>query len=104
VDYDLGVFIRISTNVKIWNNPLTAKQAFSILEEWVAQPGVVILQPGPRHLPLLQRLVTQFSAGGALVTDAILAALAIENGAQLASTDQDFRRFPELRWINPLDA
>lgn len=84
-------------------NPLSAKRAFAILEEWIAQPGVVVLQPGPRHMEILKRLILEYSVTGPLVTDAILAALAIENGALLASTDQDFRRFAELRWINPLN-
>ena len=95
-------FIRIATNSRIWPNPLSAKQAFAIIEEWIAQPGVVVLQPGPRHTEILKRLIMEHSVTGPLVTDAVLAALAIENGAFLASTDQDFRRFPDLRWTNPL--
>ena len=95
-------FIRIATNSRIWSNPLSAKQVFAIVEEWIAQPGVAILQPGPRHTEILKRLIIEHSVTGPLVTDAVLAALALENGAFLASTDQDFRRFPDLRWTNPL--
>ena len=95
-------FIRIATNSRIWPNPLSAEQVFAIIEEWIAQPGVVVLQPGPRHTEILKRLMIEHSVTGPLVTDAILAALALENGAFLASTDQDFRRFPDLRWTNPL--
>lgn len=98
----LWAFIRIATNSRIWSNPLSAHQVFAIIEEWIAQPGVVVLQPGPRHAEILKRLMVEFSVTGPLVADAILAALALENGALLASTDQDFRRFPELRWTNPL--
>lgn len=98
----LWAFVRIATNSRIWSNPLSAHQAFAIIEEWIAQPGVIVLQPGPRHAEILKRLIIEFSVTGPLVTDAILAALALENGALLASTDQDFRRFPELRWTNPL--
>jgi predicted nucleic acid-binding protein len=65
-------------------------------------PGVVVLQPGPRHLPLLQRAATESGAVGPLLTDAILAALALETGAKVASTDRDFARFPASRWVNPL--
>ena len=97
-------FIRIATNSRIWSNPLSAQQAFAIIDKWVAQPGVVVLQPGPRHGEILKRLIVEYGVTGPLVTDAVLAALAIENGALLASTDQDFRRFPELRWTNPLSA
>jgi len=95
-------FVRISTNSRIWANPRSAKEAFDIVGEWLAQPGVVLLQPGPRHAEILKKLVIDHSATGPLVTDAVLAALAMEYGALLASTDQDFRRFPDLRWLNPL--
>lgn len=95
-------FIRIATNSRIWSHPLSARRVFAILEEWMAQPGVVVLQPGPRHGEILHRLMIEYGVTGPLVADAVLAALALENGALLASTDQDFRRFPELRWTNPL--
>lgn len=98
----LWAFARICTNSRIWANPRSAKEAFVLIREWLAQPGVVILQPGPRHSEILELLVINHGATGPLLTDAVLAALAIESGALLASTDQDFRRFPGLRWINPL--
>jgi hypothetical protein len=98
----IWAFVRISTNPRIWANPLSATQAFAIVKDWIAQPGVILLQVGPRHAELLERMVSEYAATGPLVTDAVLAALAIENGALLASTDQDFRRFPILRWVNPL--
>jgi uncharacterized protein len=98
----LWAFVRISTNSRIWANPRPAKEAFAIVREWLAQPGVVVLQPGPRHAEILELLVVNHAATGPLVTDAVLAALAIENGATLASTDQGFRRFPMLQWIDPL--
>jgi uncharacterized protein len=95
-------FIRISTNSRIWANPLPSTEAFAIVGEWLAQPGVIPLHPGPLHAEILERLVGDCGAIRPLVTDAVLAALAMEHGALLASTDQDFRRFPELRWVNPL--
>jgi toxin-antitoxin system PIN domain toxin len=95
-------FIRISTNPAIWPRPFTAKQAFAVIGEWIAQPGVIVLQPGPRHAELLKRLLVEYHVTGPMVTDAVLAALTLEYGATLASTDQDFRRFPELRWQNPI--
>ena len=98
----LWAFVRIATNSRIWPNPLSAGRAFAILEEWLSQPGVVVIQPGPAHAEILKRLVLAYSVTGPLVTDAVLAAVAMEHGATLASTDQDFRRFPELRWIHPL--
>jgi toxin-antitoxin system PIN domain toxin len=99
----IWAFLRICTNSRIWANPLHAQQAFAIVGEWLSQPGVVILQPGPRHAELLERIVVEHHATGALMTDAVLAAIAIEQGATLASSDQDFRRFRALRWINPLE-
>lgn len=98
----LWAFIRISTNARIWANPKSPAEACSLIKGWLKQPGVVVPEPGPRHAEILERMITAFSVTGPLVTDAALAALAIEHGATLASTDQDFRRFPEVRWINPL--
>ena len=98
----IWAFIRISTSSRILSTPLEPKKAFEVIADWVAQPGVIVVQPGPRHAELLERLVLTYGAAGPLVTDAVLAALAIEHGAVLASTDQDFRRFAELRWVNPL--
>ena len=98
----LWAFLRICTNPRIWENPRPAQDAFALIREWLAQPGVVVPQPGPRHAEILELLVVNHGAAGARLTDAALAALAIEHGATLASTDQDFRRFPGLRWIDPL--
>ena len=99
----IWAFLRISTNSRIWTSPLTVKRALGIIKEWIAQPRVVVLNPGPRHAEILERLVNKHGVTGALMTDAVLAGLAIENGALLASTDQHFSRFSELRWVNPLD-
>ena len=98
----MWAFIRISTNSRIWENPRSAGDAFVVIGEWLRQPGVVPVNPGPRHAEILERLISDHGATGPLVTDAVLAALAMENGALLASTDQHFRRFPTLRWLNPL--
>lgn len=95
-------FVRIATNPRIWQNPLGATQAFAILDQWWTQPDVIALQPGRRHRQILESLIVEDSAIGPLVTDAALAALAVENGAVLTSTDQDFSRFRSLRWLNPV--
>ena len=99
----IWAFLRISTNPRLWPRPRAAAEAFAIAGSWLAHPAVVIPQPGPRHAEILQTLVVDQRATGPLLTDAVLAALAIENGARLASTDRDFRRFPSLNWLNPLD-
>lgn len=98
----LWAFIRISTNSRIWSNPRPAAEAFAIVREWLAQSGVVPLQAGPLHLEILEKLSKDHGVVGPLATDAVLAAIAIEHGASLASTDQDFRRFTGLKWVNPL--
>jgi toxin-antitoxin system PIN domain toxin len=98
----IWAFIRICTNPRARKNPLLVKEAFAIIDQWLTQPDVILLQPGPRHKEILEQLIEAHHASGPLVTDAVLAALAIENGALLASTDQDFSRFQELRWVNPL--
>lgn len=98
----LWAFLRISTNPRIWPNPKPAAEAFKIVGELLALPGVILLQAGPRHLELLESLIAKYKAAGPLVSDAVLAAMALENGAALASTDRHFSRFENLRWINPL--
>ena len=99
----IWAFLRICTNPRVWDNALPAKKAFAIVREWLAQPAVILLQPGPRHWELLEPIVLEHNATGPLATHAVLACLAIENGALLASTDRQFSRFKGLRWINPLD-
>jgi toxin-antitoxin system PIN domain toxin len=95
-------FIRISTNERLWPNPGTVKQVFGIVRSLLARPNVTPVNPGLRHTEILERLIGDHRAAGSLTTDAALAALALENGAELASCDQDFSRFTGLRWVNPL--
>lgn len=96
-------FLRISTNRRRGPHPAMSELALRRIEEWLRQPDVRIVQPGTRHLEILGSLIVRYEACGPLVSDAILAALAIEHGATLASTDRDFSRFPNLKWVNPLD-
>lgn len=98
----LWAFLRISTNPRLWPNPKSAEDAFRVIRELLAQPRVAIVRPEARHAEMLERLVIKHRATGPLSTDAVLAALALEHGATLASTDQDFSRFTDLRWVNPL--
>jgi toxin-antitoxin system PIN domain toxin len=98
----LWAFVRLVTNPRVWPNPKTPKEAFEIVREWLALPSVVVVQPGPRHAEILERMVVDNRAAGPLTTDAALAALAIEHGATLASADRDFSRFQGLRWVNPI--
>jgi hypothetical protein len=100
----LWAFVRISTNPRISETPLDPRAAIRTLQDLLAGPRVRIVEPGPHHIRILEKLVVDGQASGPRVTDAALAALAIEHGATLASTDRDFSRFPNLRWINPLTA
>lgn len=98
----LLAFIRLSTSRRVFANPLTPVEAFDIVEGWLAQPCSVIVEPTTRHLGIWRGLVEPIGTAANLTTDAHLAAIAIEHGAQLLSADRDFGRFPGLRWANPL--
>lgn len=100
----LWAFFRISTNPRVFERPLGVEEAQGIISLWLEQPNVGVLEPGERHWEILCELTLQGQASGPLVMDAALAALAIEHGATLCSTDRDFARFDGLRWINPLVA
>ena len=95
-------FIRIMTNPRAMLNPMPVGDAVAAAKSWLDLPNVDIIEPGPRHAEILFRLLRQVGVAGNLTTDAHLAALAIEHQARLASTDNDFARFPGLRWFNPL--
>jgi uncharacterized protein len=97
-------FVRLTTNPRIFARPLTVERAFDVLEAWTAQHHVVPIEPTPRHQAVVRGLLQSVGTAGNLVTDAHLAALAIEHGAALYSADADFTRFPGLRWTNPLTA
>lgn len=100
----ITAFIRIGTNPRAFPNPFTVVEATEIVSEWLARPQAVILTPGERHWAILRELLTQGQAAGPLAMDAHLAALAIEHGAVLATTDRDFSRFLGLQIINPISA
>ena len=100
----LWAFIRVATNPRLSPAAKPAAEAFRIVRTLLAQSKVIVIEPGPRHAEILEHLVIDYKISGPLFTDAALAALAIEHGATLASTDRDFSRFPNLRWINPLAA
>jgi toxin-antitoxin system PIN domain toxin len=98
----LNAFIRIGTSPRVFEHPLYLDQALARLQSWLGQPCTRIVLPTERHWTVFQRMVREGQAVANLVTDAHLAALAIEHGCDLASTDSDFSRFPGLRWRNPL--
>ena len=98
----LWAFLRISTNPQVYESPLSIAEADRAVSSWLAQPVAGILEPGERHWDILRRLATDGQAAGALMMDAALAAVAVEHGATLYTTDRDFARFSELKWTNPL--
>jgi toxin-antitoxin system PIN domain toxin len=95
-------FLRISTNPRVFEHPLTIREAREMVALWLAQPIAGILEPADRHLEILAGLLDDGQSSGPLVMDAALAAIAIEHGATLCSTDRDFARFPDLMWLDPL--
>jgi toxin-antitoxin system PIN domain toxin len=95
-------FLRLTTRPGLFRHPLPINTAFDLLASWLDQPGATVVHPGPRHLTVLRELLRPLGTGGNLTSDAHLAALAIEHGAELCSTDTDFARFNGLKWRNPL--
>ena len=95
-------FVRITTRAGIMGNPLTPEQAVGFVDEWLAQPYAVLVGPGEDHWPVLRNLLLATGTAGNLTSDAHLAALAIEHGCEIASADNDFRRFPGITLVNPL--
>lgn len=98
----LSAFIRIGTNPRVFEYPLSLEQALTRVQSWLDQPCTRVVLPTERHWIVLKQMLTDGQGVANLVTDAHLAALAIEHGCELASTDSDFARFPKLKWRNPL--
>jgi uncharacterized protein len=95
-------FLRICTNARVFPAPLTPNAALDYVGEWLDLPLVQAVGPGRNHWPILRNLLSQTGAGGNLTTDAHIAALALEHGCTLYSADNDFKRFPGIRHVNPL--
>ena len=98
----LWAFLRISTNPRVFEHPLSIAEAEAAVSSWLVRPVVGVVEPGERHWEIARRLLHSGQTAGPLVMDAALAALAIEHGATLYTTDRDFARFDDLIWRNPL--
>ena len=95
-------FMRLMTNRRMLERPMPPERAADCVREWFRYPHVAPLHPGPEHPALLREQLAHAGAGGSLVADAHIAAIAIEYGAEVHSNDADFARFHGLRWRNPL--
>ena len=95
-------FLRISTHPQVYRISYTAAESTAVVATWIERPNVTVLTPTERHWELFSRLVREAQATGDLIMDAHLAALAMEYGAILYTTDRDFSRFSGVRTVNPL--
>ena len=96
-------FIRQMTNPRILAEPWSPGEATRVVMQWLSHEHVVALSPGPDYLEKLERILADTGATTRLVTDATIAALALENGAEVHTHNaRDFQRFPGLLWRNPL--
>jgi uncharacterized protein len=98
----LTAFIRVGTNLRLHRRPLSLKEAVERVQSWLDQPCVRMIHPGEQHWAIFQAMLRDGKAIGSLVSDAHLAALALEHNCVLQSTDADFARFKGLKWNNPI--
>ena len=103
IDVCLG-FVRIATNARLGRASVPLAEARAVVEGWLTLPQVRVMTPTAHHFALVMDLVAAAMGSGTLVSDAVLAAYALEHRAALYSNDADFARFPGLTWINPLQA
>jgi len=95
-------FLRLTTNPRVSADPSTPDEAWGHVDSWFTSPSAWIPQPTSRHAEVLRGLVVGHGLTANLISDAHLAALAIEHGLEICSADSDFARFHEVRWYNPL--
>ncbi len=98
----INAFIRIGTNPRVFDRPLALTEATDRVRSWLDQPCTRLVTPTAQHWDIFRKVLVDGQAKANLVTDAHLAALAMEHGCELMSTDSDFSRFPGLKWRNPL--
>ena len=95
-------FVRIATNPRVFSPPSMLDLSFAFVASLVERPNARVVGPGPDHLAIVERLCRDAGAAGKLVADAAHAAVAIEHGCTIVTTDSDFARFQGLRWQHPL--
>jgi toxin-antitoxin system PIN domain toxin len=97
-------FVRLTTHPKVFENPMAVADSLGRIEEWLSLPHLRILHPSDHHFQTWAQLLRGVGVGANLTTDSHLAALCIERGLILHTSDADFSRFPGLKWINPLQS
>ena len=95
-------FLRICTNARLFPRPLSTEEAATCVDRWMDQPNLSMLTPTSQHWATFRGQMSYVNAQADLIMDARLAALALEYDCAIYSTDSDFARFPEVRWVNPL--
>lgn len=97
----MSAVVRVTTNPRSFREPSTLEDAFGYCDDILSQPHCEIVEPGPRHWSIFNRLCIETNTRGARVTDAWFAALAIEHGCTWITYDRDYARFPGLDWRTP---
>lgn len=100
--WTLTAFLRIATHPRAFADPLTPDEAWEQVEDWLNAPRAWLVQPTGNYRRVLGRLIRDYGLRGPLVTDGQVAALAIDHGVPVVSSDADFARFREITWVNPL--
>src|SRR3990172_6989109 len=103
-DHVLAGFLRVVSHPRVFHPPTPIGPALAFAHAFREQANAVPLAPGARHWDIFTRLCREAGARGNLVPDVWIAALAIESGCELVTTDRDYARFPGLRWRHALDA
>ena len=98
----VGGLVRIVTNPRVFRRPSHLDEVFAFIDQLTARPTARVVSPGRDHMAIFRQLCEAADAAGKLVADAQHAAVAIEHGCTLVTTDSDFDRFPGLRWRHPL--
>jgi uncharacterized protein len=96
-------FVRLTTNARVFPRAIGTTQAVAVVDGWLEQPSAALIEGGPAHWEILRDLLARTGVRGPDVTDAALAAIALEHDATVHTTDRDFARFPGLKWKNPLE-
>lgn len=100
----LSAVIRIVTHSKIFRPPSSITEAFDFAASITSSPKCLLVRPSQTHWRVFENLSRRVGAGGKLVPDAYLAALAIDQGFEFVTNDADFAKFPGLTWRHPLAA